>query len=166
MTVKVQERLALAPAVIDLTQLPIGIERIREILPHRYPFLMIDRLVEYSPDHSRLVGIKNVTGNEPYFTGHFPTISIMPGVLQIEAMAQVGAILALTTPEGVGRLCVLAGVNNARFRKPVVPGDQLRIIAQAISLKRRAGKILGRCEVDGKVTSEAEILFTVGDPTV
>lgn len=166
MTVKVQDRLIMNRAAIDLTKLPINVERIREILPHRYPFLMVDRLVEYAPDHSRLVGIKNVTNNEPFFNGHFPSISIMPGVLQIEAMAQVGAILALTTPEGWGRLCILAGVNDARFRRPVVPGDQLRIIVDAISLKKRAGKVRGRCEVDGKLASEAEILFTVGDPSV
>ena len=160
---KVTDRPVMPAELVGMDKLPLDVERIREILPHRYPFLMVDRIVEYNADPLWLAGIKNVTCNEPYFTGHFPEKSMMPGVLQVEAMAQVGAILALSTPEGQDQVCVLAGVDKARFRHPVVPGDQLKVTIEVLSWRRRFGKAQGRCEVDGRIVSEAEIMFAISN---
>ncbi len=137
----------------------MDLEQIKEILPHRFPFLMLDRIVEIN-DHF-VVGIKNVTGNEPFFQGHFPGKPVMPGVLMIEALAQVGGVLMLS--KNKGKIAYLVSVNNARFRKPVVPGDQLRLEVEVLKLKSKIGLIHGVGKVDGEEVCDAEIMFTVAD---
>jgi 3-hydroxyacyl-[acyl-carrier-protein] dehydratase len=133
------------------------IQRILTALPHRYPFLMIDRIINIRGNESA-VGIKNVTANEPQFTGHFPDYPIMPGVMTIEAMAQAGGALLLTEiPDRDDKLMVFTGIEEARFRKPIVPGDQLRIEVTVINWRSRAVKMQGVCTVDGKVAAEAII---------
>lgn len=131
-------------------------------LPHRYPFLLVDKIVELEEAH-RAIGIKNVTVNEPFFQGHFPGLPIMPGVLILEAMAQVGAVLALKMPENDGKLVYFAGIDGVRFRKPVVPGDQLRIEVEAIKMKGTIGKLKCTAKVDGEIVTEGEILFSLND---
>ena len=112
----------------------LDIDEIRGILPHRYPFLLVDRILELEPD--RIVGIKNVTTNEPFFVGHFPDFPVMPGVLIVEAMAQVAGVLVLKEmPDRASKVVLLAGIDNAKFRRPVRPGDQLRIDATFTALK-------------------------------
>ena len=133
----------------------MDIVEIMSILPHRYPFLLIDRVVEMERKQ-RIVALKNVTMNEPHFTGHFPDYPIMPGVLQIEAMAQAGGALLLTEiPDREDKLMVFTGIENARFRQPVVPGDQLRIEVTVLNWRTRMVKLEGKCLVDGNVASEA-----------
>ncbi len=140
------------------------IRKIMELLPHRYPFILVDRIVEMVPDE-RVVGLKNVTINEPFFQGHFPGAPIMPGVLIIEAMAQVGAILvnASRSEEKRKELIYFMGIDKARFRKPVVPGDQL--IFEIIPIKRRANvfKMSGKATVDGTLVAEAEVMAMTGE---
>ena len=136
--------------------LSADIEAILATMPHRYPFLMIDRVDELIPE-KRGVGIKNVTINEPHFLGHFPGNPIMPGVLIIEALAQLGGIVV--TGAERKRIGLLAGVNGARFRRPVRPGDQLRLEVEVLSAKRMLGKVRGVARVNGEVAAEAEILF-------
>lgn len=140
------------------------IRKIMELLPHRYPFILVDRIVEMVPDE-RVVGLKNVTINEPFFQGHFPGAPIMPGVLIIEAMAQVGAILvnASRSEEKRKELIYFMGIDKARFRKPVVPGDQL--IFEIIPVKRRANvfKMSGKATVDGTLVAEAEVMAMTGE---
>ena len=140
------------------------IRKIMELLPHRYPFILVDRIVEMVPDE-RIVGLKNVTINEPFFQGHFPGAPIMPGVLIIEAMAQVGAILvnASRSEEKRKELIYFMGIDKARFRKPVVPGDQL--IFEIIPVKRRANvfKMSGKATVDGTLVAEAEVMAMTGE---
>ena len=131
-------------------------------LPHRYPFLLVDKIIELE-EAKRAVGIKNVTVNEPYFQGHFPGIPIMPGVLVLEAMAQVGAVIALKMPENEGKLVYFAGIDAVRFRKPVVPGDQLRIEVEALKMKGSIGKLRGVAKVDGEIVAEGEILFSLNE---
>jgi len=131
-------------------------------LPHRYPFLLVDKIIELE-EAKRAVGIKNVTFNEPYFQGHFPGIPIMPGVLVLEAMAQVGAVIALKMPENEGKLVYFAGIDAVRFRKPVVPGDQLRIEVEALKMKGSIGKLKCSAKVDGEIVAEGEILFSVNE---
>ncbi len=138
----------------------IDITQIMKLLPHRYPFLLVDRIVAMEPDKS-IVGIKNVTINEPFFIGHFPGQPIMPGVLLIEAMAQVGAVNILSKPENQGKVVYLVGVDNARFRRPVVPGDQLVIEVQIISMRSYIGKASGKIQVNGNIVAEAELTFAV-----
>ena len=135
----------------------MDIVQIMKTLPHRYPFLLVDRIIEVA--EKRVVGIKNVTINEPFFQGHFPGHPIMPGVLILEAMAQVGGVAVLTRKENVGKLAYFLSINNAKFRKPVVPGDQLRI--EVDLLRARMGIIQTRAvaKVDGVVTTEAEMMF-------
>ncbi len=133
------------------------------ILPHRYPFLLVDKVIELEP-RKRIVGIKQVTLNEPFFSGHFPGLPVMPGVLQIEALAQVGAILALRELDDADtRIPLFSGIDGARFRKPVVPGDTLRLEVTAIRPGRRIQKMHGVASVDGKVTAETEILCVIAD---
>ncbi|HEU5352506.1 MAG TPA: 3-hydroxyacyl-ACP dehydratase FabZ [Terracidiphilus sp.] len=133
------------------------IQEILEILPHRYPFLLLDRIVEFEPA-KRLVAIKNVTINEPFFQGHFPGYPIMPGVLVVEAMAQAGAVLMLKElPDRQAKLAVFTGIDNAKFRRQVVPGDQLRIEVEVLSFRTRAGRMAGKAYVDGKVAGEATL---------
>ena len=139
------------------TATSLGITEIMQILPHRYPFLLIDRVVELVP-MQRIVAIKNVTINEPYFQGHFPTYPIMPGVLMVEAMAQAGGALLLTeVPDRDDKLMVFTGIDQARFPAAVVPGDQVRIEVQVLKRSRRGATMRGKAHVDGKLVCEAEI---------
>ncbi len=136
---------------------------IQEILPHRYPFLLVDKIIELEP-RVRIVGIKQVTINEYFFQGHFPDAPVMPGVLQIEALAQVGAILALREFEDrENKIPFFSGIDNARFRRPVVPGDTLVLEVTAIRIGSRVQKMRGEAKVDGQITAEAEIMCIIGD---
>lgn len=136
---------------------------IQEILPHRYPFLLVDKIIELEPA-KRIVGIKQVTINEPFFQGHFPGMPVMPGVLQIEALAQVGAILALREFEDrETKVPLFSGIENARFRRPVVPGDTLVLEVIALRTGRKVQKMRGIATVDGNVTAETEILCVIAD---
>lgn len=141
---------------------PFGVADICEILPHRWPFLLVDRIIEFNDN--TIVGIKAVTNTEWFFPGHFPGNPVMPGVLQLEAMAQTGAVRTLMKPESRGMMAVLAGVDDARFRRMVRPGDLLRIEIEELSIRRTIGKVRGRCLVDGQVTSEALITYMVVTP--
>jgi beta-hydroxyacyl-ACP dehydratase FabZ len=135
----------------------LDIAAIRNLLPHRYPFLLVDRIVELSDE--RIVGIKNVTVNEPFFTGHFPDFPVMPGVLIVEAMAQVAGVLVLgKMPDRESKLVFLAGVDAARFRRPVVPGDQLRIEVQMVHGRPTRAKMDGKAFVDGELVAEASLM--------
>lgn len=134
-------------------------EQILDLLPHRYPFLLVDRVLEYEPGR-RAVGIKNVTINEPFFQGHYPGRPIMPGVLIVEAMAQLAGVAVLTWAERPA-VPLIAGVDGVRFRRPVVPGDQLRLEAEVERLRGRVGKIRVKASVDGAVVAEGEIMFAL-----
>ena len=138
----------------------LSFEDIRRILPHRYPFLLVDRVLEISAD--RAVGIKNVTGNEPFFQGHFPEYAVMPGVLIAEASAQVGAVAVLSRPEYQGHLAFLAGLDGWRFRRQVTPGDTLTIEVTLAAIRRGIGKGHARVTVEGKVAAEGDLLFAIG----
>jgi beta-hydroxyacyl-ACP dehydratase FabZ len=140
----------------------LDINEIRDILPHRYPFLLVDRIVEMEPD--RIVGIKQVTANEPHFTGHFPDFPVMPGVLIIEAMAQTAGVLVLKTMEDRhSKLVLLVAIENARFRRPVVPGDTLRMEMKILKKKASVAKMAGVATVDGQVVAEAEVMCKLAD---
>jgi 3-hydroxyacyl-[acyl-carrier-protein] dehydratase len=141
----------------------MDILQILDILPHRYPFLLIDRIVEIDRK-KKIVALKNVTINEPFFAGHFPDRPIMPGVLVVEAMAQAGAVLLLTEfPDRNQKLVFFTGIERARFRRPVIPGDQLRIEVEVLSWRRIAGRMEGKVMVDGKLAAEATISCAVVD---
>lgn len=136
---------------------------IQEILPHRHPFLLVDKIIELEPG-TRIVGIKQVTINEPFFAGHFPDMPVMPGVLQIEALAQVGAILALRDFEDRGtKIPLFSGIDKARFRRPVVPGDTLVLEVIALRTGSKVQKMRGIATVDGKITAETDILSVIID---
>lgn len=138
-------------------------EEIQKILPHRYPFALVDRIIEYVPG-KLAVGIKNVTFNEPHFQGHFPGRPLMPGVLIVEAMAQVGGIVLTQLPDMEGGLFVFAGIDKVRFRRPVVPGDQLVMTTELLTIKRRRfGKMQARAVVDGQRVAEGELMFSLVD---
>ncbi len=138
------------------------LEELQQLLPHRYPFALVDRIIDYVPGE-RAVGLKNVTFNEPHFQGHFPGRPIMPGVLIVEAMAQVGGIVLSQMP-GVDGLCVFAGIDKVKFRRPVIPGDQLLITTELITIKRlRFGKMKSRAEVDGQLACEGTLMFSIVD---
>ncbi len=142
---------------------PMTTEQIKEYLPHRYPYLMLDRIVEWEKD-KRLVALKNVTANEPHFPGHFPHYAVMPGVLIIEAMAQACAMLGLLSlghKDDGKSVYYFVGIDGARFKRPVRPGDQLRIEVEQLRLSRGMGKFRGVARVDGAVVSEAELLCTL-----
>jgi 3-hydroxyacyl-[acyl-carrier-protein] dehydratase len=142
---------------------PLDINHILATLPHRYPFLLIDRIVEIER-RKRIVALKNVSVNEPFFAGHFPGNPIMPGVLTVEAMAQAGAVLLLTEfPDRDQKLVFFTGIEKARFRRPVVPGDQLRIEVNVLSWRSIAGRMDGKVLVDGKLAAEAIISCAVVD---
>ena len=140
---------------------------IKKILPHRYPFLLVDRVIEATPGES-LVAIKNVTVNEPFFDGHFPSNPVMPGVLIVEALAQAGALLVNVSQSANGeslanKYLYLAGIDKARFRRTVVPGDQLRLEAEVVSIRRSSCKMVGRASVDGQLAASGEMLCMLAD---
>jgi beta-hydroxyacyl-ACP dehydratase FabZ len=140
----------------------LDVNDIRRILPHRYPFLLVDRIIELEAE--RVVGIKNVTANEPFFAGHFPDFPVMPGVLIVEAMAQAAGVLVLRTIEDRdNKLVFLVSVDAARFRKPVVPGDTLRLEMTVIKRKGSVAKMAGRATVDGVLVAEAEVMCKLED---
>lgn len=139
----------------------IKVEEILRFLPHRYPFLLVDRVLEIKPGKS-IVAIKNVTANESFFEGHFPLIKIMPGVLMVEAVAQAGGILLFhTLPEPEKKLVVLSKIDNAKFRRIVVPGDQLRLEAEIIKLKGRFCHVRGKALVDKEIACEGDIIASI-----
>ncbi|WP_077619858.1 3-hydroxyacyl-ACP dehydratase FabZ [Bacillus sinesaloumensis] len=140
------------------------INQIKEIIPHRYPFLLVDRILEME-EGKRALGIKNVTANEEFFNGHFPDYPVMPGVLIVEALAQVGAVAMLSKEENKGRLAFFAGIDNCRFKKQVVPGDQLRLEVEITRLRGSIGKGKGTATVDGELVCETEIMFALGEKT-
>jgi 3-hydroxyacyl-[acyl-carrier-protein] dehydratase len=136
----------------------LNITEIMEILPHRYPMLLVDRVLEIE-EGKRIVCIKNVTANEQFFQGHFPGAPVMPGVLIVEAMAQCGAVLVLRDiPDRAQKLFLFGGVDRARFRRPVIPGDQLRMEVEILAKRSNSVKIRGVATVDGEVVAEAEML--------
>ena len=142
-----------------------SVTEIMKFLPHRYPFLLVDRIVELEPPR-RIVGLKNVTMNEQFFQGHFPGAPVMPGVLIIEAMAQVAGVMIyreMPDDEKSRKLIYFTGIENARFRRPVVPGDQLRIEMELVNRRSTFGKMAGRALVDGKLAAEATVMFAIAD---
>jgi 3-hydroxyacyl-[acyl-carrier-protein] dehydratase len=138
----------------------LDIKEIEKILPHRYPFLLVDKILELEED-KRIVGQKNVTINEPFFQGHFPGYPVMPGVLIVEALAQVGAVLVLRKPEFAGKIALFAGIDNLRFRRQVVPGDVLRLEVEVIAFRGPIGKAKAKATVDGEIACAGEIMFAI-----
>jgi 3-hydroxyacyl-[acyl-carrier-protein] dehydratase len=140
----------------------LDIQAIRDILPHRYPMLLVDAILEL--EEERIVGIKNVSVNEPFFVGHFPDFPVMPGVLIVEAMAQVAGVLVLKSiPDRKNKLVLLASINEAKFRRPVLPGHQLRIEMKVTKRKASIAKMHGQATVDGLVVAEAELMCKLVD---
>src|SRR5215467_1924653 len=153
---------SIAAIIARLPMSVMDIQAIRDILPHRYPMLLVDRIEELEKE--RVVGVKNVTVNEPFFDGHFPDYPVMPGVLIVEAMAQVAGVLVLSQiPDRKKKLVLLAGVDGAKFRKPVRPGDQLRIEMKLLKRKSALAKMSGAVTVDGALVAEAEMFCVLAD---
>lgn len=151
------------PDLGQITKTTFSVTEIQELLPHRYPFALVDRIIDYIPGQ-KATGIKNVTINEEFFQGHIPGKPIMPGVLELEAMAQVGGVILTLLPGMKGKFFAYAGVDKARFRRPVVPGDQLIITVELLTLKRnRIAKMQGQGLVDNQLAVEAEMLFSLID---
>jgi len=138
----------------------LDITQIKEIIPHRYPFLLVDKILEIE-EGQKAIGIKNVTANEEYFNGHFPDYPVMPGVLIVEALAQVGAVAMLKKEENRGKLAFFTGIDNCRFKRQVKPGDQLRLEVEIIRIKGPIGKGKGIATVDGEIACETEIMFAL-----
>ena len=146
-----------------MTEVTLDVTEILRCIPHRYPFLLIDRVLELTP-RQRIVALKNVTMNEPFFQGHFPGVPVMPGVLIIEALAQAGAVLFLRDMEDRDRrLVYFTGIDEARFRRTVVPGDQLKLSLEVVNLRARAARMRGTATVDGQVAAEATIISAMVD---
>ena len=143
--------------------LPLEIEDIKAILPHRYPFLFVDRILEFEEDR-RIVGVKNVTSNERYFIAGPGGVPILPASILTEAMAQVGAVLILAKPENRGRVIYFMGIDRVRYRRPVVAGDQVLFEATVVRLRSKMGSLRGVGRVDGKVACEGQMTFALGDP--
>ena len=140
----------------------MDIMRLLNVLPHRYPFLLVDRILKIEGEE-KIIGLKNVTMNEPFFQGHFPGHPIMPGVLQLEAMAQVAGVLMLRSGENAGKVAYFMSANNVKWRKPVRPGDQLIIEVEMGKSRGKIGKARGVCKVGGEIVSEAEVMFSIVD---
>jgi 3-hydroxyacyl-[acyl-carrier-protein] dehydratase len=141
----------------------LDVNEIMNLLPHRYPFLLVDRVIEIDPG-KKIVGLKNVTINEPFFPGHFPGHPVMPGVLIVEAMAQVAAILVYSSSDdNKGKITYFVGIDNTKFRKPVVPGDQLKLELEVIGIRRGIYTFSGKAYVDGKLVTESELRATFAD---
>ena len=139
----------------------MNLEEIKKTLPHRYPFLLVDRILEMGD--LKAVGLKNVTANEPFFQGHFPQKAVMPGVLIVEALAQVGGVMMLSKIEHKGKIAYLASINSARFRKVVVPGDQLLMEVRVLRDRAKTAQISGVARVQGEIVAEAEMMFSFTD---
>jgi len=139
------------------------VEEIRQLLPHRYPFALVDRIIDYVPG-KKAVGLKNVTINEPFFSGHIPSRPLMPGVLIVESMAQVGGVILTQLPGMKGKFFAFAGIDKTRFRRPVVPGDQLIMTVELLSFKmNKIAKMQGEARVDGQLAAQGEMMFSVFD---
>jgi 3-hydroxyacyl-[acyl-carrier-protein] dehydratase len=138
------------------------INEIKKLLPHRYPFLLVDRVLELEP-RQRIVALKNVTVNEEFFNGHFPEKPLMPGVLIIESMAQAAGLLMLTEEQHHGKIPYFTGIDNAKFRKTIVPGDQIILEVEVLRLKGNVGRVKAYAKVAGQVATEAELMFVMGE---
>ena len=141
----------------------LSAQEIQAIIPHRWPFLLVDKILEIEPGR-RAVGLKQVSAGEIYFQGHFPGQPIMPAVLIVEALAQVGSVALLSSPEHKGKIGLFAGIDGFRFRRPVVPGDSLRLEVTLTRIRGSVGKGKGRAEVDGQVAAEGELMFALTEP--
>ena len=141
---------------------PLEVEDILKILPHRYPFMLVDRIIEHLPEEDKIVGLKNLTFNETFFQGHFPDNPVMPGVLQLEAMAQVAGVMLNSKSGNEGKIAYFMSINNAKFRRMVKPGDQLRIVVEGQRIRSRMAVVKGMAFVGEELASEAELSFGYG----